>query len=180
MEYTTFGPDAEVYGAAMLAFIQSINYGNFHAIMEDHGVKEVNPQKWYPQQLWLDIFTDIGSRPGGSSDFVSIGMKIAETAVVPSEVEDIPFVDLMQAFDAASYRANNRGEDIGGIETEVVSDNHIIMIDRTPYPDDFVYGAYYGMAKRFLPKGTMFTVAYDEDTPRRDKGGDATLVHIKW
>jgi hypothetical protein len=180
MVYRTFGPDAEVYGAAMLAFVTSINYPNFHTIMEKHGVVHVDPERWYPQQLWLDIFSDIASQHGGSADLVSIGMKLVDTAPMPPEMKALPFKDIMLGFDRGSYRMNNRGKDIGGIETVVISDTHLVMIDKTPYPDDFAYGAYYAMARRFLPRGTAFSVKYDESIPRREHGGQATHVHISW
>lgn len=180
MKYQTFGPDSEVYGAAMLAFVISINYTNFHTILEKYDVVHIEPEKWYPQQLWLDIFSDISSQPGASANLVSIGMKIVDTAPMPPEVQALPFKDIMLGFNQGSYLANNRGKDIGGIETQILSDQHILMIDKTPYPDDFVYGAYYAMARRFLPKGTKFTVKYEDDTPRREFGGEATRVHIMW
>lgn len=178
--YKIFGPDAEVFGGAMLAFVQSINYQNFKTVLERHGVKDIDPNTWYPQQMWLDIFSDISRTPDASSNLVSIGIKIAETAPVPPQVQALPFQQIMLGFNDGSYLANNRGKDIGYIETQIIDDQHILMVDKTPYPADFVYGAYYGMARRFLPKGTDFTVKFDADVPTREKGGDATLVHIMW
>jgi hypothetical protein len=128
----------------------------------------------------LDVFSDIASQPGSSSNLVSIGMKIADTAPVPPQIQELPFKEIMMGFNDGSYLANNRGSDIGGIEKQVVDDKHIIMIDKTPYPDDFVYGAYYAMARRFLPQRTQYTVKFDEHSPRRENGGDATRVHIMW
>jgi hypothetical protein len=178
--YQTFGPDAEVLGQAMVAFVASINFNNFQHILQQHGLSDIDSSKWYPQQVWLDVFNDMVAERNASNNFVSIGMKVVETMVTPPGVEAIPFLEMMKGFGENSYRANNRGADIGYITTEVVSDNHVIMHDATPYPDDFVYGAYYAMARRFLPKGTTFIVKFDEDIPRRNYGGSETLVHITW
>ncbi len=178
-QYKTFGPDAEVFGAAMMAFVKSINYTNFSQILAHHGLETINPNSWYPQQVWLDVFSDIANRPGFSTDLVSIGMKIVETAVMPPEVQSLPFMDVALSFNQGSYLANNRGKDVGGIEAQVIDPHHVVMIDRTPYPDDFVYGAYYALARRFLPN-TTFTVKYDEQIPRREQGGTETRVHIQW
>lgn len=180
MKYTAFGPDAHVYGAAMLAFVESINYANFSNILASHGLTHIHPTEWYPQQVWLDVFSDIASATGGTLDLISIGMKIADTAAMPPQVQQMPFADIMLGFNDGSYLANNRGKDIGGIETRILGEGHILMIDKTPYPDDFVYGAYYGMARRFLPVDSQLTVEYDEEVPRREHGGEATLVHILW
>jgi hypothetical protein len=179
-QYKAFGPDAEVYGAAMLAFVKSINFTEFEAILHEHGLHEIEPERWYPQQVWLDIFSEISSQFNSSPNLVSIGMKIAETAPVPPEVQALPFEQIMLGFNEGSYLANNRGKDIGCIEASLLEAKHLLMTDKTPYPDDFVYGAYYGMAKRFLPRGTKFTVKYDERTPRREQGGSETPVHIIW
>lgn len=180
MKYKSFGPDAEVYGAAMMAFIKSINYANFGAILKAHELDEIIPDRWYPQQIWLDVFSEISQQMDASSNLVSIGLKIVEAAQMPPEVQQMPFIDIMKGFEQGSYKTNNRGADIGSIDIQIVNDHHIIMIDRTPYPDDFVYGAYYGMARRFLPEGTDFILKYDEKMKRREAGGQSTNVHIIW
>lgn len=179
VQYKAFGPDAEVYGHAMLAFTESINFQNLKPILEKHNLLSIEPDKWYPQQIWLDVFNDVVASQNSTSNLVSVGMKIAETAVVPPDME-ISFVDLMLGFGANSYCANNRGKDIGFIETRIVDEKHLVMVDGTPYPDEFVYGAYYGMARRFLPAGTPVVVQYDETEPRRSEGGKTTIVHIEW
>jgi hypothetical protein len=148
-KYQAFGPDAEVYGQAMLAFTQSIHYTSLQPILARHNVAKIDPQHWYPQQIWLDVFNDIQTSDHSTSSFVSIG-------------------------------AHNRGADIGYIDARVQNDQHITMFDCTPYPDEFVYGAYFGMAKRFLPAVRRMSVYYDEELPRRETGGKSTIVHIEW
>lgn len=174
--YETFGPDAEVLGSAMLAFVESMNYGNLMVILEQHNLTTIEPDRWYPQQIWLDVFSDVAS----TEDLVSVGMKIVNTAKMPPELETLPFIEIMSNFNQGSYLANNRGADIGEIAIEVVDDNHIIMIDKTPYPDSFVYGAYYAMARKYLPKNYQFTIRYDSKVKRRSEGGTETRVHIEW
>ena len=179
MRYEPFGPDAEVFGGGMLAFIKSVNFQSFSKILEKHNLESIDPEKWYPQAVWLDAFTEIANNTNAIHNLVSIGMKIAESAPLPPEVQQMPFIEMMMNFNQ-SYLNNNRGKDIGGIETIIVDDNHIIMVDKTPYPDDFVYGAYYEFARRFLPFGTNFHVKYDDEVPRREQGGTETRVHITW
>jgi hypothetical protein len=178
-KYQAFGPDAEVYGQAMLAFTQSIHYTSLQPILARHNVAKIDPQHWYPQQIWLDVFNDIQTSDHSTSSFVSIGMKIAETAL-PQLPPELPFTELMLRFGEISYRAHNRGADIGYIDARVQNDQHITMFDCTPYPDEFVYGAYFGMAKRFLPAVRRMSVYYDEELPRRETGGKSTIVHIEW
>jgi hypothetical protein len=42
------------------------------------------------------------------------------------------------------------------------------------------YGMAYGMAKRWLPRGTHFSVRYDPNIPNMDNGGEVTIIHVKW
>ena len=130
--------------------------------------------------MWMDVFNDIAVGKNVSSNLVSVGMKVVDTMVTPPGFDQIPFLDMLRGFGKNSYEVNNRGKHIGYIKTEVLAENHVIMYDATPYPDDFVYGAYFAMARRFLPKGTVYTVKFDESTPRRGEGGRETLVHITW
>ena len=63
----------------------------------------------------------------------------------------------------------HRNGDVGEERAEKLGDKHLRLIMKTPYPDDLAYGVVWGMARRFLPTGTHFTVKYDEAaaTPRR-------------
>lgn len=172
-KYHVFGPDAYVYGPAMTAFYKSINFHNFEAVLKENGMSNIKDE-WYPQQIWLDIFNQIEA----SEDLVSIGIKVIETMQIPDHMFAMPFHEFMQHFDG-SYRATNRGKDIGSIDCIVVDHNHIIMVDKTPYPDEFVYGGFFALARKFLA-GSAFTVIYDPQIPRRGEGGTETRVHITW
>ncbi len=178
-QFTTLGPDAYVLGQAMMAFIQSINFTNFQPILSRYNLAKIEPQKWYPQQIWLDVFNEINTNRNSSDNLVSIGMKVVETAQYPPEFESWSLIRQITMM-GEIYVMNNRGADIGKITPEIVNDNHVIMHDSTPYPDDFVYGAYYALARRFTAPNFKFSVKFDENIPRRGQGGDATLVHIMW
>jgi hypothetical protein len=182
MHYQTLGPDAYVLGQPMLGFVESINFKNFEKVLKRHHLTQIQPDQWYPQQIWLDVFNDIAatSRGSASSDFVSIGMKLIEVMAIPPDFEAVPFLDKLRMFGQVYSQVNNRGHDIGYITTEVLHPTHVAMHDASPYPDDFVYGAYFSYARRFLPKGTDYSVYFDASTPRRDEGGSETIVHIEW
>jgi hypothetical protein len=42
------------------------------------------------------------------------------------------------------------------------------------------YGIIYGLAKRLLPAGIQFSVKYEEGQPNRDRGGDKSIIHVRW
>jgi hypothetical protein len=140
----------------------------------------INPKAWYPQQKMLDIYNDMESSQAESMfDFVSIGMKQAENAIVPPQFASLPLLTILQSVTEV-FKLNNRGTDIGEIHCETVNDNHVKIILRVTTPDTIWYGIFYGFVRRFIPKGKPFTIAFDPDVPRREEGGDVTIIHIKW
>ena len=121
----------------------------------------------------------VDSKNATMFDFVSIGIKEAEQAIVPPQFQTMSLKDLLVNMEQV-FHLNNRGSDYGYCKTDVVADKHIKVILRAVTPDDVWYGIFYGFVRRFAPKGTRFTVQYDPDLPRRENGGEATIIHIKW
>jgi hypothetical protein len=181
--YQAFDPVSEVIGQAMLGFIRCAKYGEIYPFLEKHGLTNIDPDRWYLVQTWLDVLSDLAeARPNQAmSDFVSVGMAIAEVAPMSPVYDDgMPFGDAMVASSGGGYLRGHRGGDVGGHSAKKIDDNHIIVTTRTPYPDDVVYGVLYGMARRYLPDDASFTVKYDTETLRRDHGGEVTIFHIAW
>jgi hypothetical protein len=112
-------------------------------------------------------------------NFVSVGMKAAEITPWPPELEQLPFDQAIIAINNAFITQIHRG-DIGDVRAELVERNHLKIIFQTPYPEDLMYGATYQHARHFLPLETICTVTYDENEPRRDQGGEVTIVHVEW
>jgi hypothetical protein len=177
--FTAFSDDCETIGQIHLSLFQSINYQNYSEYLAEHGLKEIDPDTWYPMQMLLDLFSKIVDQGGGMLDLVSIGLKIMALAVLPPQVAQMPFGDVLMMWNDI-YHVNNRGTDPGGFKTEKVNDRYYKIIARQPYPDDYTYGVLYGGAQRWLPKGTHFTVSYDPDLPRREEGGETTIIHVEW
>ncbi|MBI5931103.1 MAG: hypothetical protein HY862_17470 [Chloroflexi bacterium] len=181
IKFAAFSPDCESLGQGMMMFMTAITHDEFEGSLKKHGLDHVEMEKWYPQQNWLDVLNDIAaSDPGNASQtFVSIGMKVIETARFPAEINNMDIYTLLSIWNNV-YSTNHRGKDIGGMEYTKVSDKHIQMKIRIPFPDDLEYGVYWGIARRFLPPGTNFAVTYDEAAPRREHGGPNTIIHVKW
>jgi len=181
-KYQAFDPKAEVNGYSMLGFIQCVRKEDIWPYLEAHDLTEINPEGWYPVQKWLDVLSDLAEmRPGQAMfDFVAVGMKVTELSPFPPEWNALPFHKAL-VLCAESYMSGlHRGGDVGEVRVELVNPKHIKENIRTPYPDDFWYGICYGGCRRFLPPGTHFTVYYDPDAPRREQGGEWTLIHITW
>lgn len=179
-KHHVFSPDAETIGQVHLSLLNSITVDEYRNILEQHGFDHIDPKVWYPTQAVLDILDAIEAEGGGTSSLVSVGMKIMENAILPPEIDAMPFDQILSMWDQF-YLANNRGSDPGYIQPERVSAKHFIMTSHIPYPDDYGYGGFYGGCKRWLQPGVQFTVYYDEKLPRRDQhGAETTVIHITW
>jgi hypothetical protein len=174
-----FGPDAEVLGGAIHGFIMAVNKENIWPHLEKLDMTDIDPNAWYPKQKYIDLWNSIAEdNESAMFDFVSIGMTIAQNAW-PKEMDELEPEDVLAGW-GDTFDAVNRGEDRGYVRAEKVEDKHWMVRCYTPDPDDLNYGVAYGFSKRFLPQGTRFTVFYDEDVPRRDEGGEETIIHIQW
>lgn len=180
--YVSFDPNAEVVGRSILAFVQCTQSEEIAPYLEKYGLASVDPNAWYPVQTWLDVLSDIARQTATLDtmyDFVSIGMKLADVVPLPSEYTKVPFNEALMASGGKGYQMNHRGN-VGEQTVTQIGDKHIQVRIRTPYPDDMFYGVYYGLARRFMPSGTNFTVAYDDSLPRRDQGGEVTVLNLVW
>jgi len=179
-KYKSFEPEAEAIGQSMLGFIECLRREEIRPYLEAHGLTDIQPNGWYPVQQWLDVLSDLSEdRPGQAMfDFVAIGMQISQTSSYPPEFEKMSFFEVLQAAAVAHNSMQHRNYS-GRMKVERIGPRHIRVAIRVPYPDDLMYGATYGVTRRFL-KGVPFTVAYDDVIPRREQGGDETVFHIVW
>lgn len=177
--YQVFHKDHEVIGQVALEIQTAIGGENIYPIYERHGLTNVNPQAWYPMQNLLDVFNDFEARGGAMFDLVSVGMKTVENLVLPPEASSLPLLEMFQ-LSAQIYLLNSRGSNIGTIDCEALAPNHVKLTYIVPMPSDFMYGIVYAFGRRFSAPGTPITVYYDEDIPRREDGGTATIIHAQW
>ena len=177
---TAFDPKAEVSGLIILGFVQSVNKVDIMPYLTKHGLENTQVHEWYPQQIWLDVLSDILNSPYNSLfDLVSIGMKIGETVPLPPNIKTVD--DALFASPIA-YAQLHRNSYAGEIVVTRLGDRKIQLDAHTPYPDDSNYGTDYGYARRFLPPGTHFVVESNQaGKPRFPRIDDEHLiVTIAW
>lgn len=154
-------PDAKVLGAAFVAFFQHVRSQETQAVMAKLGLEAVEPDKWYPQQLFLDFYRIAEADPDIlSENFVAIGMKFAET---------IPFPDDITTVKEALYVLNDMNETIHQNTppqerwlVEDKDDNTIIVKYNMPYHEDAAYGYLWAIAKRFGSRDFRVTPIHDQ------------------
>ncbi len=178
-KYELFHPDTEIIGQAILDFGEAVGNEQFQAFFDRHRLTDIQPDRWYPAQKWMDVLNDIDDTGKSMFDFVSIGIQQLQMAIMPPEFDTMPLIDILKSLEEA-YQMNYRGTDIGGITAEIVDDKTVKMIIQSFEPDHLWYGNLHGLMRRFAPDGMEYTIAYDPDVPRREEGGDVTIIHVNW
>jgi hypothetical protein len=171
----------EVNGQSALALIININHDQMKEILENHGLDQIDPEQWYPLQQILDVFNELSERAGAMFNFVAVGKAAGELGAenLPPEMAKLSLAEFLEVYGRV-WVSRHRNAAPDSITTEKVDDRHIKVISKVPYPDDLVYGIMYAYPRYFLPEGAGFVVKYDENIPRRDQGGEETVIHITW
>jgi hypothetical protein len=145
-------PNVEVIGRAILATIAGLEK-DIHPLLEEHGISEIHPDEWYPQQLWLDVLEAIsegwGSR-GAIMDLVSVGMRIPENALWPPEVDNVEAA--LFSIDVA-YKMNHRGGEIGSYTAQKLRDAIFASSAITPIPTIWITASSIAPRRSFSPGG---------------------------
>ncbi len=175
--YIAGTPQAEVIGQTMVAFLDNLQADVTRPALVQHGIEMIDPEEWYPHQVWMDVLKTIETNLGGgaSMTFVAFGRKVVETAVMPDTMKSIP--DALNALHAIHHANLRNVPEEEGYSIEAKSDNHYIVYHNTPNPDDAIYGFLWGMAARFKGDDEVFLVE-KIDNPKPEIARSAFLV--KW
>ena len=179
--YQAFDPQSEMNGRTALGMVKSILHDDIAEILVRHHLNDIDPDAWYRVQDLLEVFNEVAQqRDGGNSSsiFVSIGMGAADIGFegMPPQLKSMSLEEFLAAY-PSRLSVIHHG-DVGYVKYEKLNENHFVMTMNVPYPDDMMYGVFYGYARHLKPKGQSPSVAYDNRQPRRDKGGEVTILHI--
>jgi len=156
--YVAATPEVEASGASILSVIGGAG-SVVKPLLTKHGLDDVKPNEWYPQQKWLDFFRDLAESRGNMANLVAIGMSIPETASFPPEIDSVE--GALQMLNVA-YHMNNRNDPVENRwEYEKVAEDEYHVTCRTAVSRDFEYGVVYGLVKRFCAEGVDFVVYRD-------------------
>jgi hypothetical protein len=176
-----YAPDAELIGAAASSLLYSLRRDDMMPLLKKHNLDDIQDGQWYPVNRFVNLFKEMIERSEGDivSNLVSIGVIAIDRIIVPPGVGDLPYDQILMMV-GQLYAMQHRNGDAGTYQIERVGEKHIKYACNSVYPDHLMYGYVYGVAKRFMPSGTQFRVAYDEEASRQDDGGDVTIVHLTW
>jgi hypothetical protein len=144
--------------------------------LQDFGIVDPAPGKWFPQQAWLDAFKKIAEKIGPNMLF-QIGMKIPENAKFPPQINSVETA--LGAVDMA-YHMNHRNGEIGHYNFEKTGEREGTMTCPNPYPCEFDKGLITSMAKKFAPAGKIVVVNHDDTAECRKKGGESCTYKVRW
>lgn len=126
----------QVQGALILAAVEGLGAAG-RSLMARHGILQLHPADWYAADPWLGVLQDVVQRPLNFS-VVDLGMVLADR--LPLVEDDVHCLDRV-------YASYHRQPD--GLIVDVVDDDSLRVIDRSPYPNGFIYGFLLGVACRF-------------------------------
>jgi hypothetical protein len=173
-EFVAFHPDNETLGQAFMGIIHVLQGRGIEDLLQKHGLTNIHPEKWYPQQKELDMLRDIGLL----MDFVAIGMKIPDLVEYGVEVKTI--ADAFLLLDAG-YQHNHRGPEVGGFQAEWTGKRSMRIVCHNPYPSDLDYGIIYRLVQKFHPAAAAsFSVLRDPAAPNRKLGDETDTFNIAW
>ncbi len=148
--------EALVIGQVMLAFLNNLRAENVKPLLEAAGLTEIDPQTWYPQQTFVDIYKKLEKMPRGRETIIAIGYRTLDVLEFPPEVHDVE--SALHAL-PEMYRAIHRGipEDEGWA-IHVISDDEMHARFTSPYSDYAAYGYLFNIAQRFRRPEQEFMV----------------------
>ena len=174
-------PTLEISGIFTRAFVDNLQTDETRPIFKRYGLEDTDANEWYPTPPFMEAMNELAGLQNLSSNMVAIGMEIGARFPL-AEGHNPTLADGLMGWNAV-YHGAHRGYDgdIGDITAVKVTDNHYRTIHTHLYPDDFVYGVGYTLARRYSPPGHQFKVYYDPDLPSRDvDGSETTTIHFTW
>ncbi|MDH3347022.1 MAG: hypothetical protein OEM02_02825 [Desulfobulbaceae bacterium] len=178
-QFKAYSDGVEVNGETVLSVLEAMSVFRAQAekILEENGLINPEPGKWYNQQAWLNAFKYIADEIGPNTLY-SIGRKVPESAQFPADIDSIE--KALGAIDVA-YNMNHRGGKIGHYSFELTGLKSAKITCNNPYPCDFDNGIIESMAKKFQPADSiMVMVSHDTTASCRKNGADSCIYKISW
>jgi hypothetical protein len=186
--YQPMVPGITVYGQTTSVFVDVLKSFAVlqQAMLEALGVREVEPDKWYPQEGILRAYQKVDLMLGARG-LERFGRQVPPFVVFPPGIDDAHVV--LENFDVI-YHLNHRRdgvvmfdlatremtEGIGHYHYERVGEREALVRCDNPYPCRFDMGLTHGFAARFAPD----VAVTHEPGECRSKGGQACLYRVRW
>jgi hypothetical protein len=198
MEYVAPGPGFGILGQALQTMVEG--FGAFRSLAsgillaEGIGTRgpdghiRLDPETYYALEAELKAFKHAYEQVGGATMF-NVGLKVPENAIFPPDVVDVyasvesinlayhinHSKDGVSMYDSATDRMIDGIGDY--LTTSHRDQERIIVVNATPYPDDFSRGIVTALARRFESRAN---VEIDETKPTLKNGGETSTYIVTW
>jgi len=174
----TCDPNLEIDGHSASALLRSMLSDQYIDLLQSHSLDQIDEEGWYVMQDILNVLSDLADR-GSMMELVSIGMAAADASILPPEVSTMNAPDFLLLYHKI-FPTRWRNADPGRVGVHIIDEKHVDIDNYTTLPDDLFYGLMYGFVRRFNQSGIPFTVRYDDNHPRKSKGGAYTRLNVVW
>ncbi|MFB6159688.1 MAG: hypothetical protein ABEJ61_00750 [Haloferacaceae archaeon] len=181
-QYEAFDRGVEVQGETILAVVDralarfSEAYrARGRAALAENGIRDPEPDEWYPQQAWLNTFEALADDLEPHL-LDRLGEQIPSVSDWPNGVAGVE--EGLRSIDEA-YRRNHRGGDIGHYRFERLDERTGRVVCENPYPCPFDRGLVRAVARTYAPVESFVFVEERGDRCRRD-GDDACAYTVTW
>ncbi len=178
MNTNEIDPNTEASGAAMIAVLNCARGEQLRPIMDNHGLRNVQPDEWYPISLWMSVIEAITQAHMGAYDLIAIGKEIARNIVLSDDVTTVEqaIIHLPEV-----YQHNYRKGNVGHYEVQKIKNGHLKVYGYIPFPGDLTLGVLRGLVKRYSQKGKHYTVTIDQtDGANASADSDHFTFDVKW
>jgi len=138
-------------------------------IIDQNGIKD---DQWYDINQARLLYYYIGITYGPAT-IARVGYDIINAAIFPDFINDP--TSALQSIDAA-YKMNTKGENLGGISTEIISHSEMNLTFTTPFPCNLDIGIMKGCTAKY---GKHATVKHISETCR-DNGDGECQYHVSY
>jgi hypothetical protein len=168
----------EISGETILAFINAMGPFKSNAVrlLSKHGVSNIVPEEWYPQQACLDSFKNIPAKVGDTM-VTMVGRNLGQAARLPPEIGKIE--EFLSAIDGI-YHSHYRNGEIGHYTFTKTKDSEGTLHCETPYPCPLIIGMLKAVCERLTPPGAAFSIEHSEASGCMQKNNVACLYLLKW
>jgi len=175
-QYTASSSLVEINGKTIHSILDAID-DKFTAeyILKKFGFENLEADKWYNQQAFLNAFKEISKYLGDGTLF-KIGYAIPNNAQFPTNIKNVH--EALYSIDIA-YHLNHRNGEIGFYKYKKLGEKYGKMICSNPYPDNFDRGIIMSIIKKYSNK-TTGRVIIDQSKLTRSRGGQLTTFIISW
>lgn len=180
--YEAFDSNVEINGETVLTIVKK-GMGKFSEsyqeraveALADEGITDPAPDKWYPQQAWLNAFEAIAEELQPHV-LDRLGEQIPAVAEWPNDFQSVPAG--LESIDEA-YQRNHRGGEIGWYRFEETDERSGTVTCHNPYPCPFDRGLIRGVTKEYASMDSFVFIEETGSACRRN-GDDRCTYTVYW